>query len=315
MDSRNRRNQTDIYTKEQIKRVLTGTGVDIQSEIDSDYIIYCPFHNNHRTPAGEVHKDNGLFFCFSCQKTADLIELVMHTSGRSYFESMRFIKSKEQQTSLEQEINKKLIVKPDYVQFDELTIKRLNNQALSSPRAVQYFKSRFLTNESAIKFSLGYSEKQDMVTIPVHSPEGIPVGFVGRSIEGKDFKNTPGLPKSKVLFNLHRVKKSDKVYVVESSFDVIRLDQVGFPAVATLGANVSNSQVDLLKRYFNDIIIIADNDEAGGNMKDRIVERLGSRVSVIQLDKKYKDIGDMNDSDIINLQSNFYNSMTSILGE
>jgi hypothetical protein len=27
------------------------------------------------------------------------------------------------------------------------------------------------------------------------------VGFVGRSIEGKDFKNTPGLPKTKILFN------------------------------------------------------------------------------------------------------------------
>ena len=35
----------------------------------------------------------------------------------------------------------------------------------------------------------------------------------------------------------------------------------------------------------------------------------------VNIDQKYKDIGDMNDSDIINLQSNFYNSMTSILGE
>ena len=313
MDSRNRRNQTNLYTKEQIKRVLTGAGIDVESEVDSDYIIYCPFHNNHRTPAGEVHKDNGLFFCFSCQKTADLIELIMHTSGRSYFEAARFIKSKEQQTSIEQEISKQLIIKPDYVQFDELVIKRLNNQALASPRAIQYFKSRFLTNESAVKFSLGYSEKQDMVTIPVHSPEGIPVGFVGRSIEGKDFKNTPGLPKSKILFNLHRIKKSDKVYVVESSFDAIRLDQVGLPAVATLGANVSNSQIELLQKYFNDIIVIADNDEAGGNMKDRIVERLGSRVSVIQLDKKYKDIGDMDDEAIKNLEFRFDKSILLML--
>ena len=152
-----------------------------------------------------------------------------------------------------------------------------------------------------------------MVTIPVHSPDGITVGFVGRSIEGKDFKNTPGLPKSKTLFNLHRVKTADKVYVVESSFDAIRLDQVGMPAVATLGANVSNSQTELLQKYFNNIIVIADNDEAGGNMKDKIIEKLGSRVSVIQLNKEYKDIGDMPDEEIQKLNIEFDKTIMSML--
>jgi DNA primase len=107
------------------------------------------------------------------------------------------------------------------------------------------------------------------------------IGFVARTIEGKEFKNTPGLPKSKVLFNLHRVKSSSIVYVVESSFDAIRLDQVGFPAVATLGANVSVSQIRLLEKYFNNVVLIADNDEAGIIMKDKLVEKLGHLVSVI----------------------------------
>lgn len=237
----------------------------------------------------------------------------MFTSGRTYFESVRFIKSKEQQSSLEQEINQKLYTKPDYVQYDQLIIKRLNTQALESPRAMRYFAGRLITEDSVKKFNLGYSEKQDMVTIPVHSPDGIEVGFVGRSIDGKDFKNTPGLPKSKILFNLHRIKTSSRVYVVESSFDAIRLDQCGFPAVATLGANVSNVQIDLLQKYFNDIIIIADNDEAGGNMRDRIVEKLGSRVSVVKLNKQYKDIGDMSDEEIKKLDYSFDKTIASML--
>ena len=313
MDIRNRRNKSNTYTKEQIKRVLTGSGVSIESEVDSDYIIFCPFHSNTRTPAGEVDKISGVFFCFSCQKIADLVELIMHMSGRTYFESIRFIKSKEQENNLEQDINRALYVKPDYIQFDEVMIKRLNVQALESPRACRYFEGRLITEQSMKKFMLGYSEKQDMVTVPVHSPEGMVVGFVGRSIEGKDFKNTPGLPKAKTLFNLNRVKTADKVYVVESSFDAIRLDQVGFPAVATLGANVSNMQVELLQKYFNNIIVIADNDEAGGNMKDKIIEKLGSRVSVIKLDKQYKDIGDMTDNDIKNLDFKFDKSILSML--
>jgi DNA primase len=237
----------------------------------------------------------------------------MHTSARSYFEAVRYIKSKETDSNLEQQIEEKLFTKPTYTQFDEVTIKRLNNQALESPRAMRYYSGRLITEESVKKFNLGFSEKQDMVTIPVHSPDGMEVGFVGRSIEGKDFKNTPGLPKSKILFNLHRVKTSSKVYVVESSFDAIRLDQCGFPAVATLGANVSSTQTDLLQKYFNNVIVIADNDEAGGNMKDKIIERLGSRVNVVRLDKQYKDIGDMSDEDIKNLDESFDKIIASML--
>lgn len=313
MDIRNRRNTNNIYTDEQVKRVLSGSGVEIASEVDSDYLIFCPFHNNHRTPAGEVDKESGIFYCFSCHKTCDLVELIMHTSGRTYFEAVRYIKSKESSSTIEQDINRQLVKKPEFIEFDEFTIKRLNVAALETQRAAFYYLGRGITKESVEKFQLGYSEKQDMVTIPIHTPDGMCVGFVGRSIEGKDFKNTPGLPKSKVLFNLHRVKSSRQIYIVESSFDAIRLDQCGLPAVATLGASVNSAQIDLLQRYFNDIIVIADNDEAGNNMKNKLIEKLGNRVSVIQLDSKYKDVGDLSDEDIKKLSRGFDNSIEAML--
>ena len=313
MDSRGKRNNDIVCTPEQVKRILVGIGIDIEGEVDTDYIVFCPYHGNHRTPAGEVDKTTGTFYCFSCHMVADAYEFVMFVSKRTYFEAARYVKSKEKDSNIEEEILSKLVEKPDYIQFDEITIKRLNKQALDSPRAMRYFAQRSLSESSVQKFDLGYSEKRDMVTIPVHSPDGMPVGFVGRSIEGKEFKNTPKLPKSKVLFNLHRTKSSSKIYVVESSFDAIRLDQVGFPAVATLGANVSNIQIELLRKYFNNIIVIADNDEAGGNMKERAVERLGSRVSVLQLNNEYKDIGDMDDEAIRSLDFSFEKSINAIL--
>ena len=303
----------DIYTSQQIQRVLTGAGIDIEAEYGTDYIIFCPYHNNNRTPAGEVSKESGLFFCFGCQTTKNLTELIMHTTGRSYFESVRYIKSKEIETDLEAVVNKALYAAPDFVQYDEILIKRLNKQALESPRAMSYFNGRRITEQSVIKFDLGFSEKQDSVTIPMQSPDGMTIGFVARTIEGKEFKNTPGLPKSKILFNLHRIKSSKMVYVVESSFDAIRLDQVGFPAVATLGANVSSSQMKLLEKYFNNVVLVADNDEAGSIMADRLVEKLGSLVTVIRLDKQYKDIGDMNDDAIRQLEYQFDNSIIAML--
>lgn len=313
MDHRDRRQQANIYTQEQVKRVLAGSGITVEKEADSEYIIFCPFHSNHRTPAGEINKYTGLFFCFSCSKTADLIELVMHFSGRTYFESIRFIKSKETETDIVSDIVSKLVDKEEFIEFDESVISRLNNQGLSSEKSIEYFKKRKITKESVIKFRLGYSENQNMITIPIYNHDNICVGFVARSVEGKDFKNTPGLPKSKVLFNLNKVKTASRVYVVESSFDAIRLDQVGLSAVATLGANVSSKQVELLKKYFSDVILIADNDEAGEKMKDRLMDRLGGMLSIVSIDNKYKDIGDMEDSDIISLDRNFQDQIKEIL--
>lgn len=314
MDNRGRRVQTNTYTEDQIKRVLVGSGISIESEVGSDFIIFCPYHNNTRTPAGEVSKESGLFFCFSCQQTAELQELIMKMTNRSYFESIRFIKSKEKETNIEDLINKKLYKPKEFVQYDEVLIKRLTNQTLESPRAMRYFEGRKITKRSIEKFSLGYSEKQDMVTIPVQSPDGITIGFVARTIEGKEFKNTPGLPKSKILFNLHRIKTSSRVYVLESSFDAIRVDQVGFPAVATLGANVSSSQIELLKKYFSEICVVADNDDAGNTMANKLIEKIGSKAYMMKLDNKYKDIGDMLDSDIIELLQKSDNLVDQIFG-
>lgn len=302
MYRRFRQEQTNLYSPEQVKRVLQGSGISIESEVDSDYLVFCPYHNNYRTPAGEVSKDRGTFFCFSCHESRSLVEFVMHVTHKPYFEAMRFIESAKSEVDILSSMDKMFEEKPEFVPFDEVLIKRLSNQALESPRAMRYYEGRRITVESIKKFYLGYSENQDMVTIPMTSPDGsMFVGFVARSVEGKDFKNTPKLPKSKILFNLHRAKLHDTVYVVESSFDAIRLDQCGVPAVATLGANVPRTQVELLTKNFNSVIVIPDNDDAGQEMAKRIVEKMGPRASVIGIPNRFKDIGDMTDADITEL--------------
>jgi len=237
----------------------------------------------------------------------------MHVTRKSYFEAVRFIDSMSVESNIIDSLDKMLEEKPDFVPFDEFTIRRLNNAAMESPRAIRYFEGRRISENSIKRFQLGYSDKQDMVTIPMHNPNGeICVGFVGRSVEGKDFKNTPKLPKSKILFNLHRVRRHDTVYVVESSFDAIRLDQCGIPAVATLGANVPNSQAELLTKHFNNVIVIPDNDDAGQDMAKRIIEKMGPRATEIGLPSRFKDIGDMTDSDISELTSRINDPLLSI---
>ena len=314
MDERYIRQQANLYTPEQIGQVITGSGIQIESEVDSDYIIFCPFHDNHRTPAGEISKERGTFFCFSCQVSKSLVEFVMFVTHKTYFESIRFIDSMATESDIVGAIDKALYKEPEWKAYDEVLIRRLHSQALESPRAMRYYEGRRLSENSVNKFLLGYSSNQDMVIVPMHNPDGsVLLGFVARSVEGKEFKNTPGLPKSRILFNLHRARKHDTVYVVESSFDAIRLDQNGIPAVATLGANVSRNQIELLTKYFNNAIVVGDNDDAGKGMQQKILDRLGSRATLINIPSRFKDIGDMTDDDIQKLNEKLSDPLFALL--
>ena len=156
-------------------------------------------------------------------------------------------------------------------------------------------------------FDLGYSEKQKMVTVPVHSPDGIPVGIVGRSIEGKSFKNSSNLPRNKTMFNLHRAKRAGgTIIVTESSFDAIRVHQAGFPgAVATLGGSLSEDNLENLNKYSSKIIIMTDSDEAGRKLGKLIANKLKMK-DILWASYQYgmiyphnaKDVGDLTDEEI-----------------
>mgnify|MGYP003352368687 FL=1 len=156
-------------------------------------------------------------------------------------------------------------------------------------------------------FKLGYSEKQNMVTVPLHSPDGIPVGIIGRSIKGKSFKNSVNLPRNKTMFNIHRAKREGGTIIVcESSFDVIRLWQAGFPnAVGTLGGSISDVNIQNLNKYASTIIIMTDNDQAGRALGNTIANKLRNKNVLwakydhnIMYPHSAKDVGDMTDEEI-----------------
>lgn len=234
--------------------------------------------------------------------------MVMRVTNRNYFEATRLINSKKDDVDIERVVDEEIDRPLDSPEFDMNLIHRLHNDLKNSNRAREYFLGRNINESSMRDFLLGYSQKQDMVVVPVFDELNKCLGFVGRSVEGKAFKNSTGLPKSKVLFNLNRSKRSP-IIVVESSFDAIRLHQVGLKAVATLGATVSRYQISLLQKYATSIIICPDNDDAGIKMIDKINANIKNKsVEVINL-KTGKDVGDLNDDEIKNMFKNAGNSL------
>ena len=295
---------TDSYDPDQIGEILSVCGVSIGSELDTHYLVFCPFHYNKNTPACEVDKEKGLFICFSCGERGTLLDLVMRTTNRNYFEASRVISTAAKSIDFAAKIEKEIVIKEEFEKFDLDLIERLNSDLLSSNNALDYFKSRGIHLDAIKYYKLGYSEKQNMVTVPIYSHTDICVGFVGRSVEGKSFKNSTGLPRNKVLFNLNNSKFSDLV-IVESSFDAIRLWQLNIPAVATLGANLGKNQLGLLNKYAKKIILAMDQDEAGKKLMDNLYNGIkGIPIMTLEVPDGLKDIGDMNDKEIVYAYNN-----------
>ena len=299
------------YTQGHIKSVLKEIGLEISGETSNDFLCYCPFHSNRHTSSFSVSKEYGAFICFNpaCGESGTLLELIKRVLNKNDFQAMRLVFSKQEEAldNFEEIMSEMFKDKPDFVEFPQSKIDELSTSLTLNKVARDYFISRGINEMSMSHFELGYSENQNMVTVPVHTLDGLPIGLVGRSIEGKSFKNSTNLPKSKTLFNIHRAKKiGDHVIIVESSFDAIRVHQAGFPnVVATLGGFLSNDQHNLLNRHFNKITIMTDNDLAGRELGSGIAYKLKNKDilwSSFEYGKIYphdaKDAGDMTDEEI-----------------
>jgi DNA primase len=305
--------QTDTtqYSPAHIKSIIKGIGLDVVGETSNDYLCYCPFHSNRHTSSFSISREKGAFICFnpSCGEAGTLIELVKRVLEKNDFEAMRFISAKETESldNFDDLLAEAMEDKPMFIPFSQDILDKLHADILSTNEGIDYFKSRNIFQEAVVDFNLGYSKNMAMVTVPVHSPDGMAIGIVGRSIEGKSFKNSTNLPKSKTLFNIHRAKKiGDQIIVVESSFDAIRVHQAGFPnVVATLGGFLSTEQQSILNRYFNRIIIMTDADLAGRELGSSISNKLRMKDILwasFSYGKIYphdaKDAGDMTDEEI-----------------
>lgn len=231
----------------------------------------------------------------------------MKTTGRNFFEAKRMIRSKEESVDFNNIVDIMLDNPSNELkEFDQEVVDRLHIGLMNSDKAQQYFLSRNINEQSWSDLRLGYSNKKDMVTVPVHDSYGTCVGFVARGIDQKVFKNSTGLPRRQILFNLHRVKHST-IAVVESSFDAIRMRQLSIPAVATLGAMPSKHQIELLSKYANNVVLCPDKDDAGKKMVTKVRDALVNKNIQIMDVGDAKDVGDLADNEIISRYINASN--------
>ena len=133
------------------------------------------------------------------------------------------------------------------------------------------FKAGLVAKSSKSGKTIDYFRNR--IIFPIFNLQGNIIAFGGRVLDDKlpKYINSPETAvysKAKHLYGLFQAKKSirqkNQVIIVEGYTDVLMAHQYGFEdVVASLGTALTSQQIDLVKRYADEVLVAFDSDTAG----------------------------------------------------
>ena len=154
------------------------------------------------------------------------------------------------------------------------------------------FEDRGISIEAMTRLRIGFDQRENRIVFPHWWGERL-VGWQKRSIPGRDgqwpgtyppqpkYRNSISFPKSETLYGYDLVDDyTGPVVVVESPMSVARAIHHRLPGVvATFGAKVSQTQIELLT-HFNQVVVWFDDDPAGQAGARKLVQGLYRHTDV-----------------------------------
>ena len=280
-----------------LNRVLKSQGQELSKE--NEYMWWSPFVNHHK-PKLQVNIKNGKWHCW-----------VSGQGGHNLFQLFKKVKATKKQY---QELNEL----SDNFSFEYVPTKQENKEVKlpdeykpmwtksNSPtykHALKYLKSRGVSQDDMIKYSIGYCEEglySNRIIIPSYDNEGKLNFFIGRDIFDSKLKyrNSP-TPKDIIGFELF-VNWQEPILLVEGALDAITSKVNSIPLFGKTIMN--NLKRRILEKKVKTLYVALDNDAVKDSM--RIVEELmneGIKVHMIKLtEKDPNDIGYEKFTDIKN---------------
>lgn len=130
----------------------------------SSYFGLCPFHNE-KSPSFSVSPQKQMYYCFGCGEGGNVITFVMKYENYTFVEALKFLADRVGITLPEQEDNGEgrrknelrlqlLAVQQDAAKYYHYLLKHDREQL-----GYRYLKKRELTEETILRFGLGFSGK------------------------------------------------------------------------------------------------------------------------------------------------------------
>lgn len=182
------------------------------------------------------------------------------------------------------------------------------NEFISESNLLDHLKSRGLDTskthvlydeESSDTYFFLYNLSGQMIGYQKYNPKGIKKDY-GEDARyytyvGKEYDKLDNANKSKIsVYGLETYDMNKNyLFVVEGIWDVIKLHNMGEPAVANLGNSLSDQQRNWYLTLPQKIIVIRDKDDAGKNL-------LKIADHVFMAPGEYKDLGEMSQKEVNN---------------
>ena len=168
----------------------------------------------------EVNYFRGVYKCWACAETngtqgvlGKLFDQFGNKKQKQLWDLLR-----PEDESVREKPKVKLRLPEGYTKFEDSNILFIPHR-----EAINYLRSRGITDEMIEKYDIGYTVKGDYayrIIVPSYDEEDELNYFVGRAWVNKKMKyKNPPTPKDEIIFNESRINWDEDVYLCEGVFD------------------------------------------------------------------------------------------------
>lgn len=260
-----------------IEDLLDAIGVEDIQPHENEVGGRCPMHEQrtgereNRPDHWSVNRRSGAHHCFSCEYSGSLIRLIIDLEHVGLWDAHQMLHRFEVDLDAPEEDT----WEPPVPSADLET--QLEQFGPPPSRAVE---RRHLSLEALDCFRVRWDYEVSAWIFPIHGPGG---GLWGWQAKGAEWvrNRPPGIKKSRTLFGVQVPQNGTQLVLVESPLDAVYLHGLGYTALASYGAGVSDAQMRLVIERFDEVVLALDNDEAGRNETRRLLnERWHHRLPV-----------------------------------
>lgn len=291
---------------------------------ETTHEIHCccvmPWHPDN-SPSAALNYDKLAFNCFSCQSGGGIMWLLATTVGNSSpnFDPGLWIETKAgvggadfdltNVISYLDNLEKAMKEKPESRTLTRYSEKVLEPWGMICPLLTTGYpdlglEGRGIPEENLKAARVGWDTEAHRAIIP-NFWRGELVGWQSRRLASDGtpkYLNTVDFPRDITIYRLDDADKKKPLLVVESPMSVIRhLHHQNM--AATFGAKITDRQI-LELRWWPEVILWFDNDEAGWKATESLGERLSPYTNVSVVDSDWAaDPADLDDEQVETLVS------------
>lgn len=249
--------------------------LELENFDDKNLKACCPYHNED-TASFIYNKKNKTFHCFGCNKTVDIIDILME-KGNTFLEAAKYLFEK---AGVEYSFGEKDVrTRHNYrypheepINEKEHVVDYLGKRGISK-NVIDYLDIREDSHGNGV---FNFYDTNDVLTMVKYRP--------ARTVEKHSGQPKTWCQKdadtSALLFNMNRVNTSKPLLITEGEIDCASAIETGYINTVSVPLGAGNlhwieENWDWLNN-FESIIIWSDNDEPGIKMRKECIYRLGT---------------------------------------